>query len=101
VLSFKVHCDMIRLTVMVLLVLVGVGRVAHSFSPNYPMERFTLDLDVPPSERWNHILGKYNSSVPYILKYFDSQVCNFSVILPCNDTFGINKQAVRLYGIVE
>ena len=65
---------MVRVASIVFLVWMGV---AYAFSPNYPMETFTLDLDAPPSERWNHILGRYNASVPYILKYFKSEVCVF------------------------
>ncbi|XP_065911752.1 N-acylethanolamine-hydrolyzing acid amidase-like [Dysidea avara] len=57
---------------VIALLLLWVG-VAYAFSPNYPMETFKLDLDAPPSERWNHILDRYNASVPYLLKYFKDE----------------------------
>ena len=48
--------------------------VAFAFEPNFPMETYTVDLNDPPTMRWNHILGNFNSTVPLLLKYYYDEV---------------------------
>lgn len=51
-----------------LLWVAGEGRLA------VPMRHFSLDLQLPPEERWRDILSQYNSSVPDIISYFEGTV---------------------------
>ena len=39
-----------------------------------PMKKFAVDLDKPPQERWIDLISHFNSSVPYIIQYFDQLV---------------------------
>lgn len=45
-----------------------------AFAPNAPMETYDVNLNDPPRIRWNHILGKFNSSVPTMVKYYHNEV---------------------------
>lgn len=38
------------------------------------MKRYTVDLSMPPKLRWNHVLSDYNSSVPLVIKYFQTEI---------------------------
>ena len=60
--------------VLILVSLLCVGVVVHARKAE-PMNTFKLDLNVPPEERWKHIIEIYHSSVPLIVDYFNSLVC--------------------------
>ena len=38
------------------------------------MKRYTINLDLPPEERWLELLSEYKSSVPLIIQYFNQSV---------------------------
>lgn len=57
-----------------LLLLLAFAHGTLSKNNAVPMQKFTIDLDKPPEERWLELLSHYNSSVPAIVKYFDQQV---------------------------
>ena len=40
-----------------------------------PIKEFNVDINDPPRTRWNHVLSHYNSSVPLLIKYCESEVC--------------------------
>ena len=46
----------------------------NKLKPVVPMKKYTVDLDQPPSERWNPILKDFKSSAPLIVDYFNEQV---------------------------
>ena len=48
-----------------------------------PMKKFTVDLDKPPQERWIDLISHFNSSVPYIVQYFDQLVYLAAVVCVC------------------
>ena len=52
------------------------GEGADALSEAVPMKKYTVDLDQPPSERWNPILKDFKSSAPLIVDYFNDQVIN-------------------------
>ena len=78
--SLVVYPEMVRLDIVVLFAL-AIAPVLVAFEPNFPMETYTVNLDDPPSIRWNHILGDFNSSVPIILKYYYDTVRNHEAII--------------------
>lgn len=60
------------------------------------MKRYTIDLSMPPKMRWNHVLSDYNSSVPLVIKYFQSEVCHrytFIVLCTIKNTDKADKMA--------
>lgn len=59
--------------VLVLVSLLCFGVVVHARKA-VPMNTFKLDLNVPPEERWKHIIETYHSSVPLIVDYFNSLI---------------------------
>ena len=65
--------------VLVLVSLLCFGVVVHARKA-VPMNTFKLDLNVPPEERWKHIIETYHSSVPLIVDYFNSLVCVYIYI---------------------
>ena len=38
------------------------------------MKHYTIDLSIPPEQRWRHVLSEYNSSVPLVVEYYQSLV---------------------------
>jgi len=38
------------------------------------MKHYTIDVSMPPEQRWHHVLSDYNSSVPLVIEYFQSMV---------------------------
>lgn len=61
---------------LALLLLLALAHGTLSKNSAVPMQKFTIDLDKPPEERWIELISHYNSSVPAIIKYFDQEVRN-------------------------
>jgi len=58
-----------------LVFLLWLAAVVSALGPNQsPMETYTVNLNDSPSVRWNHILGNFNSSVPFLVKYYRDEV---------------------------
>ena len=55
------------------LILQTVGAEALS-EPVVPVQKYTIDLDQPPNERWIPLLKDFKSSAPLIVDYFSEQV---------------------------
>lgn len=62
---------MVRLDTIVFLS--WVVAASRAFAPNLPMETYTVNLDDPPRVRWNNILGKFNATVPIMVKYYHNE----------------------------
>ncbi len=44
-----------------------------------PMALYTIDLGLPPRERWIPLLKDFRSSVPLVEKYFYQQVSHINI----------------------
>lgn len=53
---------------------VGGAEALAASGPVVPVEKYTVDLDQPPSERWIPLLKDFKSSAPLIVDYFSEQV---------------------------
>ena len=52
-----------------------------------PMEKYTINLDDPPRERWLPLLKDFKSSAPLIVDYFREQVRYSNLVPTTNPVF--------------
>jgi len=53
---------------------------AHSSAPpqtSFPVERFVVDLDLPPQQRWSHVMPRYEGQIQHMFNFVTGFIPSF------------------------